>query len=178
MQHIISVSRIGGWGLMRRQTFREDQCSDKLWFPRFYASRQTFQCQSQHWVRTGHWCPWLVTANCFDWNTFSLHACRKVQELTHELKCYWWDILCLAEVRWTGFRETTTDAGHMIWYHGEDSKHQYEVTFIVWKAVVGSIISCTPISNRLISIRISARPYNVTVIQVCRNQPYTMKTRR
>ena len=56
-------------------------------------------------------------------------------------------------------------------YHGcgtqdllrEDWKHQYGVTFIVRKEVVGS---CTPISSRLISIRISARPYNITVIQV------------
>ena len=44
--------------------------------------------------------------------------------------------------------------------------HQYGMTFIVRKEVVGSIISCTPISSRLISIRISARPYNITVIQV------------
>ena len=46
---------------------------------------------------------------------------------------------------------------HKIWYCGEDSKHQYGVTFIVWKEAVGSIISCTPVSSRLISI---------TVIQV------------
>ena len=40
------------------------------------------------------------------------------------------------------------------------------MAFIVREEVVGSIISCTPISSRLISIRISARPYNITVIQV------------
>ena len=33
------------------------------------------------------------------------------------------------------------------------------------KKIVGSISSCTPISSRLISIRISARPHNITVIQ-------------
>ena len=47
-----------------------------------------------------------------------------------------------------------------------EKKHQYGVAFIIWKEVVGSIISCIPISSRLISIRISARPYNITVIQV------------
>ena len=35
----------------------------------------------------------------------SLHACGKVQELTCELRRYRWDILGLAEVRWTGFGE-------------------------------------------------------------------------
>ena len=65
------------------------------------------------------------------------------------------------------FGETTTDAGHKIWYYREDSKHQYRVTFIVRKEAVCSIISCTPISSRLISIWISVRPNNITVIQVC-----------
>ena len=97
-------------------------------------------------------------------NARSLHVCRKVQELTHELKRYRWNILGLAEVRWTGFGETTTDEGQKIWYCGEDSKHQYGVVFIVRKEVVGSIISFTPVSSRLISIRISARPRNITVI--------------
>ena len=71
-----------------------------------------------------------------------------------------------AEDRWRGFGETTTDEGHKIWYYGEDSKHQYGVAFIVRKEVVSSIISCTPFSSRLITIQISARPHNITVIQV------------
>ena len=45
-------------------------------------------------------------------NTHSLHACRKVQKLTHELKHYRLDILGFAKVRWTGFGETTMDVGH------------------------------------------------------------------
>ena len=40
------------------------------------------------------------------------------------------------------------------------------MAFIVQKVVVGSIISCTPISSRLTLIRISARSDSITVIQV------------
>ena len=40
------------------------------------------------------------------------------------------------------------------------------MAFIVRKEVVGNIIGGTTISNRLTSVRISARPYNITVIQV------------
>ena len=94
----------------------------------------------------------------------SLHACGKIQEHSHELKRYRRDILGLAEIRWTGFGETTTDEGHKIWYCEEDSKHQYGVAFIVRNEVVGRITISTPLSTRLISIRISARPYNITVI--------------
>ena len=96
------------------------------------------------------------------WTVRCQPACRKAQELSHQLQCYQWDILGLAKVRWTGFGETTTDEGHKIWNCGEDLKHQYGVAFIVRKENACSIISCTPISSRLISIRISARPYNIS----------------
>ena len=97
------------------------------------------------------------------WNVRSLHACGKVQELTHGFKRHRLDILSLAKVRWTGFGETTTDERLKIWHCGEDSKHQYWVEFIVQIEVVGSIVSCTPISCTLISIRISARPHVIHV---------------
>ena len=97
---------------------------------------------------------------------FSTCLQKKVQELTHELKRYQWDILVLAKIRWTGSGETTTDEGHKVWNCGEDLKHQYGVALIVWTEVVCSIISCTPISSRLISIWISVRPHNITVSQV------------
>ena len=100
------------------------------------------------------------------WNVRTLYACGKITELTHELSRYTWDILGLAEVRWTGIGETITNEGHKLWYSGDDSKHQHGVGFIVNKDRLNSVISCTPISSRLIAIRISARPQNITIIQV------------
>ena len=83
------------------------------------------------------------------WNVRTLYACGKLQELTHELQRYSWDILGLAEVRWTGFGmfgETTTDAGHKLWYSGDETEHKHGVGFIVKKERVNSVISC---HNRL-----------------------------
>lgn len=74
--------------------------------------------------------------------------------------------LGLAEVRWTGIGESMTDEGHKMWYSDNDTKHQHGVGFIVRKERVNSVISCTPINSRIISIRISARPKNVTIMQV------------
>ena len=85
--------------------------------------------------------------------------------------------LSLAEVKWTRSGETITDEEHKIWYCGEDSIDQYGVAFIVRKEVVDSIISCTHIKSRLMSIRIPARPHNITAIQVYA-QPQTTKTRK
>ena len=47
-----------------------------------------------------------------DRNVRTLHACGKVKE--HELARHKWDILGLAEVRWAGFGETTTEDGHKL----------------------------------------------------------------
>ena len=100
------------------------------------------------------------------WNVRTLYATGKVAELTNELDRYRWDIVGLCEVRWTGFGEATTSEGHKIWFSGDESKHQHGVAFIVKKENINSIIECTPISSRLIKIRVSAKPKNVTIIQV------------
>ena len=104
--------------------------------------------------------------NIGTWNVRTLYACGKVNELEHELKRYQWDILGLVEMRWTGFGETTSEDGHKIWYSGEETQHERGVGFIVRREITGYILSCTPVSSRIISIRVSARPKNVTIIQV------------
>ena len=100
------------------------------------------------------------------WNACTLYTCGRIQELTHKLKCYRWDIIGLSEVRWTGSGETSTEDGHKIWFSGEEKKHQHGVAFIVRKEITGSVISCMPILSRLISICVSAKPHNMTIIQV------------
>ncbi|KAL8583570.1 hypothetical protein ACOMHN_028341 [Nucella lapillus] len=100
------------------------------------------------------------------WNVRSLFECGKTKKLIHELARYKWDALVLAETRWTGSGETITEEGQRIWYCGEDSKHQHEIGFIVNKERVNSVISCTPVNSRIISIRIAAKPNNFNIIQV------------
>ena len=100
------------------------------------------------------------------WNVRTLHATGKLKELTHELQRYRWNILGLAEVRWPGVGEMVTDEGHKLWYMGEERKSERGVAFLVHKDIKGSVMECRPISSRLISIRIAAKPMNITVIQV------------
>lgn len=105
----------------------------------------------------------LVTGT---WNVRTLFASGKVDELEHELAGYQWDIVGLAETRWTGMGETRTNGGNKIWFSGHDSKHQHGVAFIVNKKTIGSVLGCAPLSCRLISIRLSAKPNNITIMQV------------
>ena len=41
-------------------------------------------------------------------------SCREIQELTHEMDRYRWNILGLCEMRWKNFGETTTVEGHTV----------------------------------------------------------------
>jgi len=100
------------------------------------------------------------------WNVRTLHAAGKLKELSHELERYRWNILVLVEVRWPGVGEMKTDVGHKMWYIGDDKKSEKGVAFMIHKDSANSVMECQPISSRLISIRIAAKPMNLTVIQV------------
>ena len=60
---------------------------------------------------------------------------------------------------WTGF-------GKLPRVRDTRSGTAEKIRFVVQKEVVRSIINCATTSSSLISIRISAKPYNITVIQV------------
>ena len=100
------------------------------------------------------------------WNVRTLNGCGKVEVLEHELKRYQWQIIGLSEVRWTGIGETTTNDGHKIWFSGHETAHKYGVGFIVRKEAIGCVKSCMPVSSRIISMQVSAKPKNITLIQV------------
>ena len=72
----------------------------------------------------------------------------------------------LCEVRWKNFGKMSTDVGHKVYFSREEDKHEYGVGFLVHKDVVGAVLGCRPVSSRLISIRLRAAPFNITIIQV------------
>ena len=79
-------------------------------------------------------------------------------------------------MRWKIFGEMSTDDGHKVYFSGEDDSHEYGVGFLVHKDVVDAVLlflltlGCRPVSNRLISIRLRAAPFNITFKQVYLSQ--------
>ena len=53
------------------------------------------------------------------WNTRTLRAAGKLQELTYKIDMYIWNILRLCEMRWKNFGETTTKEGHKVFSTGK-----------------------------------------------------------
>ena len=90
----------------------------------------------------------------------------KLEQLTHAMSRYHWNIVGLCEMRWKNFGEMSTDDGHKVYFSGEEGKHEYGVGFLVHKDVVGAVLGCQPVSSRLMSIRLRAAPFNITIIQV------------
>lgn len=90
---------------------------------------------------------------------------HKLEELTHEMKRYRWNILGLCEVRWKNFGETSTPDAHTLYFSGNKDKHEQGVGFLVHKDTVNAVMGCRPVSSRLITIRLKASPFNITIIQ-------------
>ena len=85
------------------------------------------------------------------WNTRTLRTAGKLQELTHEIDRYRWNILGLCEMRWKNFGETTTEEGHKVFFSGKGDKHEHCVGFFVHKDIVNTIMGCRPVSSRLMT---------------------------
>ena len=99
------------------------------------------------------------------WNVRTLIETGKLDELTHEMNRYRWNILGLCEVRWKSIGETSTQEGHKLYFSGRNDKPEQGVGFLIHKNTVNYVMGCRPISSRLITIRLRATPSNVTIIQ-------------
>ena len=62
--------------------------------------------------------------------------------------------------------ETTTEEGHKVFFSGKEDKHEHGVGFLVHKDIVNTVIGCRPVSSRLITIRLWAVLFIITIVQV------------
>ncbi|XP_060125802.1 uncharacterized protein LOC132591374 [Zootoca vivipara] len=75
------------------------------------------------------------------------------------------DILGISELKWKGMGEFSSGDYH-IYYCGQESCSRNGVALIVNKRVAKAVMGCNLKNDRMISIRIQGRPFNITVIQV------------
>ena len=73
----------------------------------------------------------------------------------------------LCEMRWKKSEEILTDGGNGLYFSGKEDKHEQGVEFLVHKDIVKSVTGCRPISSRLMTVRLRASHFNITIIQVC-----------
>ena len=75
------------------------------------------------------------------------------------------DILGISELKWTGMGEFHSD-DHYIYYCGQESLRRNGVAIMVNKRVQTAGLGCNLKNNRMISVHLQGKPFNITVIQV------------
>ena len=75
------------------------------------------------------------------------------------------DILGISELKWTGMGEFNSD-DHYIYYCGWESFRRNGKTMIVNKRVQNAVLGCNLKNNRMISVRLQDKLFNITLIQV------------
>ena len=75
------------------------------------------------------------------------------------------NILGISELKWTGMGEFNSD-DHYIYYCGQESLRRNGVAIIVNKRVQNAVLGCNLKKDRMISLRLQGKPFNIRVIQV------------
>ena len=98
------------------------------------------------------------------WNVRSMNQ-GKFEVVKQEMARVNIDILGISELKWTGLGEFNSDH-HYIYYCGQESLRRNAVVIMVNKRVQNSVLGCNLKNNRMISVHLQDKPFNITVIQV------------
>ena len=75
------------------------------------------------------------------------------------------DILRISELKWTRMGEFNSDDNY-IYYCGQDSLRRNGVALIIQKRVLNAVLGCNLKNDRMISVHLQGKLFNITVIQV------------
>ena len=107
---------------------------------------------------------WGKLLNISTWNVRTLYQPGKLDNLIQELNHMKLDIMRIAETRWTDTGKIVKDDYTMIYSDGED--HKNGVGIILRNEVAKSMIGYWPISDRVVMVKLHAKPFNINMIQV------------
>ena len=74
------------------------------------------------------------------------------------------DILGISELKWTGVSEFNSD-NHYIYYCGQESLRRNGVAIKVNKRAQNAVLGCNVKKDRMISVHLQCKPFNIMVIQ-------------
>ena len=75
------------------------------------------------------------------------------------------DVLGISELKWIGMGEFNSD-DHYIYYCGPESIRRNGVAIMVNKRVRNAVLGCNLKNDKMISVHLQGKPFNITVIQV------------
>ena len=75
------------------------------------------------------------------------------------------DILGISELKWTGMGEFNSD-DHYIYFCGQESLRRNGVAIMVNKGVQNAVLGCNLKNDKMTSLCLQGKPFNIIVIQV------------
>ena len=75
------------------------------------------------------------------------------------------DILGISKLKWTGMGQFNSD-DHYIYYCGQESLRRNGVAIMVNERVRNAVLGCNLKNDRMNSVHLQGKPFNITVIQV------------
>ena len=97
-----------------------------------------------------------------NWNARSMNQ-GKLEVVKQERARVNVDILGISKLKWTGMGEFNSD-DHYIYYCGQESLRRNGVAIMVNKWVRNVVRGCNLKNDRMISVRLQGKPFNITVI--------------
>ena len=98
------------------------------------------------------------------WNVRSMNQ-GKLEVVKQEMARVNVDILGISELKWTRMGELNSD-DHYIHYCRQESLRRNGVAIMVNKRVRNAVLGCNLKNNRMISVHLQGKPFNITVIRV------------
>ena len=95
-----------------------------------------------------------------------VHESRQLEVVKQEMARVNVDILGISNLKWTGMGEFNSD-DHYIYYCGQESLRRNGVAIMVNKRGRHAVLGCNLKNDRMISVHLQGKPFNITVIQVC-----------
>ena len=89
----------------------------------------------------------------------------KLEVLKQEMARVKVDILGISELKWTGMGEFNSD-DHYIYYCRQESLRRNGIAIMVNQRVQNTILECILKNDRMISVHLQGKSFNIAVIQV------------
>ena len=89
----------------------------------------------------------------------------KLEVVKQEMARVNMDILGISELKWTGMGEFNSD-DHYIYCCGQESLRRNGVAIMVNNRVRNAVLGCDLKNDRMISVHLQGKPFNITVIQI------------
>ena len=104
--------------------------------------------------------------NFGQWNPQTMRKLGKLEMVEKEMADHDLGCLGLSETRWTGKGHFVTDLGSTVIYSGLEDKKASGVAVMLDRMRAKSLLGYNPISDRILTVRLAAKPWNVTIIQI------------